>query len=161
MARRGRSLRFEEDEVQDLVVLQYGDKRTVMSLLYSFTDPRNNFHLDHVFPKSRFTAAKLAKAGITGELADTSADHANRLANLQLLEGTTNQEKNAALPADWAKAQFPGESDRKAYLDRHDLGELPTSLAEFGAFYDARRTRMAARLRQLLGVPSATDALFE
>lgn len=50
MVRRGRSLRFEEDEIQDLIEVSYGDRRAfvLLSLLYPFVDLRNQFHVDHV-----------------------------------------------------------------------------------------------------------------
>ena len=101
MARRGKYLRFEEEEVQDLVDVSYGDKRAfcLLSLLYPTMDLRNRFHIDHVFPYSRFkTDARLAQEGVAPEHYKAYRDRANRLANLQLLEGTTNQEKSDRLP---------------------------------------------------------------
>ena len=54
MARLGKSLRFEEDEIEELLNLSYGDKRTfaLLSLLYPGMDFRNEFHLDHIVPRS-------------------------------------------------------------------------------------------------------------
>jgi hypothetical protein len=39
---------------------------------------------------------------------------------------------------------------RQAVLDRHDLGKLPATAAEFMDFYQARRERMRQRLATLL-----------
>lgn len=154
MVRRGRSLRFEEDEIQDLVDIEYGDRRefAVLSLLYPFIDLRNEFHVDHIFPRARFTTARLGKEGITGSTAEQLQGRVNRLGNLQLLQGATNQEKSDQLPSVWIEAQFPAPQHRQDYLDRHDLGVLPANVAGFNGFYEARRDRLAARLRQILGV---------
>jgi hypothetical protein len=52
MVRRGRTLRFERDEIEDLAEVSYADKRTfgLLALLYPFVDLRNKFHVDHVYP---------------------------------------------------------------------------------------------------------------
>ena len=57
MRTRGKSLTFEEEEFEDLV--ESKDRSfTLLSLLYPFVDLQNSkFHIDHVFPKSRFSAS--------------------------------------------------------------------------------------------------------
>ena len=140
MARRGKYLRFEEEEVQDLVDVSYGDKRAfcLLSLLYPTMDLRNRFHIDHVFPYSRFkTDARLAQEGVAPDGYKAYRDRANRLANLQLLEGTTNQEKSDRLPREWIEQHYGDVAQRQAYLDRHDSGDVPAALSEFCCFYDA------------------------
>ena len=59
-------LTFSPAEIDDLLSIQYGDKRlfALLSLLFTFVDLRNQFHIDHVFPISRFTSARLKRAGI-------------------------------------------------------------------------------------------------
>ena len=59
MARRGRQLVFDEEEIEDLADMRYGDRLTfaLLSLLFPFVDLRNQFHLDHIFPAARFTTA--------------------------------------------------------------------------------------------------------
>lgn len=68
MASRGKSLAFVQAEIEDLLSMQYGDKRLfgLLSLLFTFVDLRNQFHIDHVFPISRFTPARLKRAGGAG-----------------------------------------------------------------------------------------------
>ena len=61
------------------------------------------------------------------------------------------------MPTEWITAQYPNPTARSAYLDRHDLGEVPPDMAGFPAFFAARRVRMSARLRALLAAP-AKDA---
>ena len=64
MARRGRQLVFDDEEVEELVDMRYGDRLTfaLLSLLFPFVDLRNQFHLDHIFPSSRFTDRRLKDA---------------------------------------------------------------------------------------------------
>ena len=54
MAKRGKSLLFGEEEIDELVEMRYGDKRlfALLSLLFPFVDVTNHhFHIDHVFPE--------------------------------------------------------------------------------------------------------------
>ena len=69
MAKRGKALLFGEEEIDDLADLPYSDRRTflLLSLLYPFVDLSNQFHVDHVFPASRFTYAKLKKRRSRGQ----------------------------------------------------------------------------------------------
>lgn len=155
MAQRGKSLLFSEDEIDELVEMEYGDKRlfALLALLFPFVDTRNHFHIDHVFPKSQFTPTKLKKAKVPDDEVDPFREKANQLPNLQLLEGSENLEKLATLPAEWVKATFLKVADRKNYCTIHLLGEIPDTLTEFGEFYESRREALRKRIADLL----ATD----
>ncbi len=161
MAQRGKSLRFEAEEVQDLMDAAYGDRRVfpILSLIFTHVDLHNQFHLDHVFPRSRFTPARLTKAGVPeGDIA-AFCEQADRLANLQLLEGPQNVAKKDKMPAEWLAGEFTNPGDRLAFCDRHDLGEVGPAMTDFAVFYEARRTLLTARVMKLLGVPpSSTGA---
>ena len=153
MARLGRSLRFEEEEVQDLADSAYGERQTfaLLSLLFPHVDLRNQFHVDHVFPQARFRRPSLLKAGVPDDLVATFQTNRDALANLQLLDGTQNVEKKDKLPSDWLAAQFPAPDHRAAYQQLHDLGDVPQDVAKFMEFFSARRERLLTRLRRLLG----------
>lgn len=157
MTRLGKSLRFESDEVQDLMNLPYGDKRVflVLSLLYPGMDLRHEFHVDHVFPQSLFTRRQLTSEGFDPSAVDRLADQFNRLPNLQLMEGAINTSKSNKLPLDWLDYQYGDQSARDFYRVRHDLGDVPDSVHGFSDFYGQRRDRMASRLRQVLGAAPA------
>ncbi len=153
MSQRGKSLTFEPAEIEDLLHMEYGDKRAfpLLSLLFPFVDLRNQFHLDHVFPISRLSVAKLRKEGFDEAVAETMAVHANALPNLQLLEGAINNEKRASLPHDWLTRSYPDEQSRQHYVSKHDLGNIPADLKGFEDFYRNRRGRIRHRLYALLG----------
>lgn len=154
MAQRGKSLQFTEDEIADLVEMQSRDRRTfsLLSILYPGMDFRNEFHIDHIFPRSRFTRARLLAAGLPEEEIETFIGASDRLPNLQLMEGPVNVAKQDKLPAAWMKGHYPDHGALAAYWARHDLGDVPDDITQFMAFYDARRQRIAERVRSILGV---------
>ncbi len=162
MSQRGKSLAFEPAEIEDLLHLEYGDKRTfpLLSLLFPFVDLHNQFHVDHVFPISRFTAARLQRQGFDGAQAEVMARHADTLPNLQLLEGAINNEKRATLPAAWLATYLPDPMAQQHYCTKHELGNVPIDLDGFEAFCSARRDRLRTKLTELLGSqsPASTPA---
>jgi len=171
MARRGKSLNFEEEELDELVELEYGDTRTfaLLSLLFPFVDLRNNFHIDHVFPQARFKKSQLKELGLAEDEVDHILDLRDRLANLQLLDGAVNIEKQQTLPGEWLQSMYPDKDTREQYCARHLLGDVPKTMLEFNEFYETRKNRLREKLARLLqrksegvpveGVPVESDPL--
>lgn len=152
MAKRGKSLLFADEEIDELVEMQYGDKRlfALLTLLFPFVNvTTHHFHIDHVFPYSRFTKPKLKRAGVAEEDIDDFKDMSNCLPNLQLLEGAENVEKQASLPAEWMKETL-SKAARTNYCDNHLLGIVPESITDFRKFYDARRASLRSRIVAIL-----------
>lgn len=152
MARLGKSLTFGAEEIDDLLDLEYGDRRLfpLLSILFPFIDVRQLHHIDHFFPRNQLRRQRLAKLGSdTSAISEIRACR-NRLPNLQLLEGSANQFKSDKLPKDWLKDAYPDKRARDAVIERHDLGEVPETAAEFLTFYKARRERIRMRLGQIL-----------
>jgi len=159
MAKRGKSLHFGDEEVDELVEMQYGDKRlfALMTLLFPFVDvTKHHFHIDHVFPKSRFTPSRLRKAGVADDEIEDYREMVNGLPNLQLLEGIENIEKQASMPAEWITATFTGAA-RTNYCDNHVLGNVPAALTEFRDFYEARLQHIRDRIVGLLSTSSGAE----
>ena len=156
MRSRGKSLGFDDDEIDDLTEMRYGDKRTfsLLSLVFRHLDLRQHFHVDHVFPRSRFTPAKLRDEGFTGTDADQLRDFSDRLPNLQLLEGHENLHKRATMPTDWLQT-FATPEARVNYAETHLLGDLPEALDAFVPFYEARRQRLKRKITALLRGPES------
>ena len=77
-------------------------------------------------------------------------DCADRIANLQLLDGTSNIEKQATLPAEWIEARYPDEEARGHYCERYLLDHVPGDMAGFLEFYEARRARLQDRISELM-----------
>lgn len=152
MAKRGKSLAFEDEEIDELLDLKYGKGQTfsLLTLLFPFVIQQIHFHVDHVFPKSLFRRASLRKAGVEETDIDAFQDCRDRIANLQLLEGAANIEKQAKLPAEWLLASHPDPSSREQYRAQHLLGDVPVGINGFLEFYNARRARLRERLEGLL-----------
>ncbi len=153
MAQRGKSLEFSAEEIEDLADMGIGDRRTfgLLALLSPFIDlQRHQFHIDHIFPKSRFTRKRLQDAGIAAGDVDVFMDCADRIANLQLLDGTSNIEKQATLPAEWIDARYPDEKARRHYREKYLLDQVPSDMAGFLEFYEARRARLQDHISELV-----------
>jgi len=158
MTTLGKSLAFDPTEVDELLEMRYGGQRTfaVLSLLYPGLDLTKEFHEDHIFPRSRFTARRLADAGIPSDHIERYREVVDCLPNLQLLGGIPNVEKQAKLPGEWVATAFPVEQ-RTTYLHDNDLDGLPLDLADFLAFYTQRKERMRERLLNVLGVTNGAS----
>ncbi|MDT0636384.1 DUF262 domain-containing protein [Spectribacter hydrogenoxidans] len=152
MARRGKSLTFSGEEIDELCEVSYGDKTTfaLLSILFPGFDYSQHFHVDHIFPKGRFTRSKLIKAGFTEEQVEDLIEKCNRLPNLQLLVGTINNEKRQKMPAEWYRAQWPNETMRNQYLQHQAIQDLPEDLGGFLKFYKQRRTTLRTRIEAAL-----------
>ncbi|WP_417377382.1 DUF262 domain-containing protein [Gimesia maris] len=155
MAKRGKSLQFSEEEIDTLAEMQYGDKRVfaLLTLLFPFVDVTNNhFHIDHVFPKSRFTKAQFKKAELPEEEWDQLKEMGNSLPNLQLLNGQENEEKKAITPTQWMETAFTDDLKRSHYCEIHALGTVPPSLREYSRFHDVRAAALRQKIVDLLGI---------
>ena len=153
MGLRGKALEFSKEEVEDLADMAISDRRVfaLLTLLSPSIDLRtHHFHIDHIFPKSRFTKARLRIAGVVDEQHEAYADCANRVGNLQLLEGIPNVEKRAKMPAEWLEEHFAGEQARQHYSELYSLGEIPRKMTGFMAFYEARRERLQGTIGELV-----------
>ena len=161
MARRGKTLSFTPDELDDLVELSYGEARTfaLLTLIFETVDTSKSLHMDHIFPISKFKRRLLLSEGVLEDAIDEWTEHANTLPNLQLIEGAINQEKLTKMPAEWLRLRETNPQRRERYIYLHMLEGLPEKLGEFETFYQLRRTAIRARIVQLLGsAVSGTDA---
>ena len=152
MAQRGKSLEFGREEIEDLADMSLGDRRVfaLLTMLFPHLESRDGADIDHVFPKSKFTSDRLRKAGVADDQIEPFRDRCNRLANLQLLDRTVNNEKRATLPGDWLNVHCPDGQSRQTYIDRHMLGEVPTEITGFEDYYLRRRQRLHGRIASLV-----------
>ncbi len=160
MQRQAKALVFTRTELDDLLELEYGAKRLfpMLALLYPGVDTRNQFHEDHIFPRSVLKSRrKLREHGISPDDIPEIMSRVDRAANLQLLLGSENQSKSSALPAQWLRAQFPTEEQQLSWLREYDAVGLPEDVSGFLDFYELRRLRMRERLARVLGVDLTKD----
>ena len=153
-AKAGRRAAFTDDTLDDILLLTYGKQRTflVLSLLYDECGwGTMDFHQDHIFPRSLFTARSLAAANRTSW--DGMGD---RLGNLALLWSRENQEKSDQPFEAWLATRDP------SFKKRHLIPDNP-SLWKFDRFDDflaAREELIKKRLVALLGVPIVHPGTF-
>lgn len=155
MSRQGKPLQFQMTEIDDLLDARYGSKRMfpLLALLYPAVDPREQFHEDHIFPRSILRSkTKLRAAKVPEEQLDQVMDLCDRVPNLQLLRGADNIGKSDKLPLEWLEGHFPTIEQRDSWLREYDAVDMPADVLDFPAFFAARRGRMRSRLSQLLGV---------
>jgi hypothetical protein len=152
MASRGKSLHFVDEEIEELAELEYGGKRTfaLLSLLFHGFDFSRHFHVDHIYPKGLFTTSKLRKAGVPDEKIEDFKAWSNRLPNLQLLEGTINNEKRQKLPSEWYESAWPDPDARLRHLHSQGIDLLPEQIGQFDEFYAQRKSLLINRIRQVV-----------
>lgn len=152
MAQRGKTLDFVEEEIEDLADMRLGDRRIfpLLTMLFPDLESRDGSDIDHVFPKSRFTPNRLKAASIDDVQIESFRDRRDRLANLQLLDRSINNEKRATLPADWLDVHCPNPQARQSYSNRHLLGDVPREIKNFSDFYSTRREKLRERIATLV-----------
>lgn len=145
---------FDEDEIANLFDYQWGQSYTfsVLAILYPSLDFKNKFHIDHIYPKSMFTRAKLLRSGIPEEKIGFYLDNYNYLANLQLLEGTPNEEKSNKPFDEWLDETYPkGTPKRDSYLSTNYIpSDIDLDLENFEQFIEKRMVLMTEAFQALI-----------
>jgi uncharacterized protein with ParB-like and HNH nuclease domain len=139
-----KSMEFTEDEVDNAFSYKYQQSYTfsVLAFIYPTLDFNNQFHQDHIFPKKFFTRKKLEDLipGINTEDIKYYLDNFNSLANIQLLEGVTNQEKSDTHFSVWINNRYPNKKDRIEYMKKNYIPQnIDLSLENFKMFIEKRK----------------------
>jgi len=147
-----KSFLFNEDEIENLFDYAYGNRYTfaALALLYPTLDFRNKFHVDHIHPKSAFTEKRLRRRGIPENQIQFYMENFNHLANLQLLEGTPNQEKNDNEFYDWLASKYPKQQDQRDFLRKNLIPDDDLDFEDFKSFIRNRRELLMNQYKTLL-----------
>ncbi len=153
MAEVGKSLAFDEEAVQALLKLRYGDKNCfpLLSLIYPSGDTTRR-HVDHIYPQSAFTRAKLDKLGFPPEEIAPMIARSQEISNLQLLTPAENESKGDRFPREWLSVAFPDDTHRAAVRAFHHFGPLGEGIDGFHEFIESRSEILAGKVRAQLGV---------
>lgn len=135
------------DDIERMVELQYGAPAVlpVLQVLYPNLDYKNStFHIDHIYPKSKFTDKN-------SKLDQNYLGKANYLYNLQLLQGEENNAKRAKDPEEWFDEIFDSaeritEYKRTNYI-KEDLKLDWENIAQFESY---RRIKLVEALKEKL-----------
>ncbi|MBU1094564.1 MAG: DUF262 domain-containing protein [Firmicutes bacterium] len=144
-----RSLSFSNDDIDKLLTQKKDDPTTfvVLSILYPNLNYKDSFHIDHMYPKAKMKSANLSANMIDVNLHFDYLVKSDQLPNLQLLEGSINQEKSDMDFSVYCTLinDFPGYS-QKHYIPKLNL----YGYVEFLDFYEQRKTLLKDKLLLLL-----------
>lgn len=147
-----RDIIFTDDIIDNLLWTKYGsgDILVVLSILYPWADLKNNFHIDHIYPKSKFTRKRLIKRGIPETALDNYIGNVNYIGNLQLLEATPNEEKNNKDFDEWLSETYTDAGELKAYKEKHYIPDVDLSFTNFEEFLAEREKLIVKALKKEL-----------
>lgn len=160
-----KTISFSMDDVNSLLEIQYGSKRShsVLVLLYSSLNYSFKYHQDHIHPKSFFNNRKLSSLGNADDkLKNEFLSRFNKLANLQLLQATSNIEKKDKQFHQWLHDLYPNELDRSNYLAlNHISASSSLKFEDFIEFYETRRNELKKKLIDILNVQAGEEVFYE
>lgn len=147
-----KSFTFSNDEIDNLLSYQYGQKHTfsILAVLYPHLDFRNKFHLDHIFAKSLFTKRNLTKRGIPQGKMDVYVENVNSIVNLQLLEGVPNMEKSDTEFEKWLNETYKDATKLEKYMEEHYIPMVSFEFANFEEFIAKRRELLHEKFKLLV-----------
>ena len=161
---RRKSISFTEDDIENLLDVQYGQAKTycVLTLLYPGLNNNFKYHQDHIHPKSFFTKKKMRKSSFSDEQIDAYIAEVNKLPNLQLLQETENIQKRDKPFKEWLESIYQTETDRNSYLMQHHItASEPLDFTEFIDFITSRRNNLKTKLMTYLNVSSTEVEVAE
>ena len=140
---------FTDDDIEALLELQYGraDTLMVLMMLYPSLDYNNEFHIDHIYPKSKFTKTSLLKKGIVQDKVEEYMNHVNDISNLQLLAAIPNIEKQDKDFEERFAEICPTDTDKIQYRKINYLPEMQYSYDKFLQFVSDRRKKIKNQLK--------------
>lgn len=146
-----RSLQYTDDDINNLLYSKYGHGETlvILSILYPWADLKHNFHVDHMFPKSEFTAKRLKSKGVPDSKLDEFISSYNYIGNLQLLEAIPNIEKKDMDFDKWLSKKVPA-GELPDYKKKHYVPNVSLDFSNFDVFLNNRETLMIDKLNSEL-----------
>lgn len=147
-----RNLVFNNDEIDDLLYTKYGQGNllVIMSILYPWADLKNNFHIDHIYPKSLFTKVKLKTFGVSADDIDKYIENVNYIGNLQLLESIPNSEKKNKPFEEWLKETYKDSASLSNYKQKQLIPDIQPTFENFLAFLEAREVLIKEQIAKEL-----------
>ena len=148
-----KSISFSSEDIDEfLLKLRYGkaDTLSTLMLLYPSLDFSNKFHVDHIYPKSKFTKTYLRKKGVSENMLDTYIYSVNDISNLQLLPALINQEKLDKDFDVWFDENYNKDDDKIQYRTIHYIPDMVYSYDNFLDFLKQRKTYLRDKLKKTL-----------
>ncbi len=154
-----KSLLFSTEDIENLLHYKYGQGFTfsILSLLYPQLDYNNQFHIDHIFPKSLFTKAKLRKRGISEEDIETFYDWFNYIGNLQLIGAIPNIEKKDIEFKTWLNKIYPDQRNQDNFKEVHYIPNTELDFENFIEFFEEREKLLKAEFEKILLIEETAE----
>lgn len=151
-----KSISFSEDDIENILEMEYGAARTycALTLLYPSLNYNFKYHQDHIHPKSFFNKRKLTSLGIEDDNQKNEFIYRyNKIANLQLLQSSTNIEKSDKPFSEWLNISYSNINDKNTFLiQNHINSDISIEFIDFINFYELRRERLKEELKRILNV---------
>lgn len=146
-----RALQFTDDDINNLLYSKYGhgDTLVILSILYPWANLKHSFNVDHMFPKSVFTAKKLKAKGVPDSKIDYLISNCNYIGNLQLLEQIPNIEKKDMDFDAWLSQRVPA-GELADYKKKHYVPNVSLDFSNFDVFLEEREKLLIQKLNSEL-----------
>lgn len=143
-----KSMKFDRAELEGLLDYRYDQPYTfsVLAFLYPWLKYDQQFHIDHIFPKSKFTTKEMIAQNIPRENWHLWLDHYNDLANLQLLQGPVNIAKSDQYFDSWLVNECKTADQLDHYRQVHFIPDVSLSFKDFPAFLEEREKLLRVRV---------------
>jgi hypothetical protein len=140
-----------------LLHAEYGSAAfSVLAVLYPSVDFNNRFHQDHIFPKTFFKKSQFKKKGVKEDEQEFYLDNYNRIGNLQLLEGQSNEEKSNKDFKEWFEKTYKSKDEQDDFKKRHLIPTgLPLDFANFKEVFEKRNELIVEKLNRVLNIEKA------
>ena len=148
-----KSILFTEDDINEFLLnLRYGksDTLSTLMLLYPSLDYNNKFHMDHIYPKSKFRRNYLKRQGVAEDKIDEYIGSVNDITNLQLLAAQLNEEKLDTDFDDWFNSHQPTEDGKFNYREINYLPNMIYTYENYPDFIEKRRELLKNKLCEIL-----------
>lgn len=143
-----------DEFLEDLLCTQKDDKYafSILALLYPHLDYKNNnFHKDHLHPKSIFTKKYIESLNIDKEVKEKYYIPCvyDGIYNLQMLDANENMSKNDKTLKEWVEEETKNK-DKEKFLEEHLIPDVDLSIENFPEFIDKRKELLLNKLREIL-----------
>ena len=131
-----KSISFSNDEIENLLDSSMERQKTycALTLIYPALNHSFKYHQDHIHPKSKFAKRTMRATGLSDDQIKKFNAEANGIANLQLLEATSNIKKGNKPFKEWLEMNYHEKGNREYYLQQHHI--KPNQSLEFEDFLD-------------------------
>lgn len=137
---------IDDNSIEDLLKTQYEDSYafSILALLFPTLDYRNNnFHKDHLHPKTGYKKIDPSLKKVIDEKTF------NSILNLQMLDANENMAKNACDLESWVSKETQSKP-RSEFLKAHHLPDVSFKIENIDVFFSERKTILAAKLKEIL-----------